>query len=297
MQAVNKTGGPSMPDFLAFAGSTNNLCPLLDLNPAADFDLSPQDGIIDASVATLIGRIPRPIPGKPGYFICAIAPAGGFVQVRRSGAVQGGGVSALSYAYTAQAPISYLLCDSGGFLYKLGAINVPGDASTDSCVMCLRGSFSTSGASMCRPCQVGHYQDKLGQKSCPPCQYGYAGYQGAQRCMDCFYGRAYCSEGFTPNEHAFACNQARLPAGYSPEGGFSIVRPYIDPTNIDHARRYSKMFNSCTINTADTTMGLNISAECRVDVYVLGDLGINNNVCSANSALNSVSAFYTGEHW
>jgi len=115
--------------------------------------------------------------------------------------------------------------------------------------------------------------------------------------MDCFYGRAYCSEGFTPNEHAFACNQARLPAGYSPEGGFSIVRPYIDPTNIDHARRYSKMFNSCTINTADTTMGLNISAECRVDVYVLGDLGINNNVCSANSALNSVSAFYTGEHW
>jgi hypothetical protein len=113
--------------------------------------------------------------------------------------------------------------------------------------------------------------------------------------MNCYYGRPYCSEGYSPNESQFTCNQARLPAGYSPEGGFSIVRPYTDPTNIDVAMQYSRMFNSCMITSANTVMGLNVSAECRVDMYVMGDLGINGNTCSQNAQMNAITAHYTGE--
>lgn len=77
-----------MPDFQAFGGTTNNFCPLLDINPAFDFDVNPQDGIVDSETATLVGRLPRQIPNKPGYFVCAIAPAGGYVKVRRNAGEQ-----------------------------------------------------------------------------------------------------------------------------------------------------------------------------------------------------------------
>jgi hypothetical protein len=237
--------------------------------------------------------VPREIPGKPGYYICAIAPAGGYVKVRKNA---GGFASmAVSYAYTVDAPNTYVTCGAGGFLYKLGAINAAGDAGTDVCIACLRGSYATTGATLCEACATGQYQDQMGQKSCWPCQYGYAGYEGAQRCMACFYGRAYCSEGFSPNENLFTCNSARLPSGYSPEGGYSIVRPFTDPTNVDVAMKYAPMFNSCMITSAESLMGFNVSAECRVDAYVMGDLGINGNLCSANAALNSIQGYYTGE--
>lgn len=289
--AIKKEGGPTMPDFQAFAGSTNNFCPLLDINPAPDFDSNPQDGIVDAESATLVGRVPREIPGRPGYFVCAIAPAGGYVKVRKN---SGGFANmAVSYAYTVDAPNTYVTCGAGGFLYKLGAVNAAGDAGTDVCIACLRGSYATTGATLCEACATGQYQDQMGQKACWPCQYGYAGFEGAQRCMACFYGRAYCSEGFSPNENLFTCNSARLPSGYSPEGGYSIVRPFTDPTNVDVAMKYAPMFNSCTITSAETLIGFNVSAECRVDAYVMGDLGINGNICSANAALNSISGFYT----
>lgn len=87
-QAISKQGGPTMPDFQAFGGTTNNFCPLLDINPAFDFDVNPQDGIVDSETATLVGRLPRQIPNKPGYFVCAIAPAGGYVKVRRNAGEQ-----------------------------------------------------------------------------------------------------------------------------------------------------------------------------------------------------------------
>jgi hypothetical protein len=281
-----------MPDFQAFGGSTNNFCPLLDINPAFDFDVNPQDGIVDSETATLVGRLPRQIPDKPGYFVCAIAPAGGYVKVRRNAGFPN---TAVQFAYTVDQPNTYVTCGAGGFLYKLGAVNAAGDAQTDVCVACLRGSFATAGATLCSPCPTGQYQDQMGQKACWPCQYGYAGHEGAQRCMNCYYGRPYCSEGYSPNESQFTCNQARLPAGYSPEGGFSIVRPYTDPTNIDVAMQYSRMFNSCMITSANTVMGFNVSAECRVDMYVMGDLGINGNTCSQNAQMNAITAHYTGE--
>jgi hypothetical protein len=292
LQAIKKTGGPAMPDFQAFGGSTNNFCPLLDINPAYDFDINPQDGIVDANTATLVGRIPRPIPGKARHYICAIAPAGGYVKVRRNGG--GFATTEVNYAYTIDAPNTFVVCGAGGFLYKLGAINAAGDPMTDVCVACLRGSFAISGATLCSPCPAGQYQDQMGQKTCWPCQYGYSGYEGAQRCMDCFYGRAYCSEGYSPNESLFTCNSARLPTGYSPEGGFTIVRPFTDPTNVDNAMKYSRMFNSCAVTSTDSLLGFNVSAECKVDMYAMGDLGINGNICSGNAALNSISGYYTG---
>eukprot|EP00879_Flechtneria_rotunda_P003346 GHRR01003572.1.p1 GENE.GHRR01003572.1~~GHRR01003572.1.p1 ORF type:complete len:876 (+),score=152.79 GHRR01003572.1:474-3101(+) len=291
--AIKKVGGPTMPDFQAFTGSSNSFCPLLDINPAPDFDVNPKDGIVDASSANLVGRVPRQIPDKPGYFICAIAPAGGYVQVRKNADGFANTGMAVSYAYTVDSPNTYVMCGSGGFLYKLGAINTPGDAMTDVCVSCLRGSFATAGATLCSPCPIGQYQDQMGQKTCWPCQFGYAGYKGAQRCMDCYYGRAYCSEGYSPNDSLFTCNNARLPAGYSPEGGYTIVRPFMDPTNIDNAMKYSPMFNSCKVTSAQTMIAFNVSAECKVDMFIMGDLGINGNTCSANAQLNSITGFYT----
>lgn len=281
-----------MPDFSAFEGSTNNFCPLLDINPAADFDTNPADGIVDAEAATLVGRVPREIPGKPGHFVCAIAPAGGYVKVRRNA----GGFAnmAVAFAYAVDAPNTYVTCGAGGFLYKLGAINAAGEPGTDVCVACLRGSYATSGASLCTACEPGQYQDQMGQKTCWPCQYGYSGHAGAQRCMACFYGRPYCSEGYSPNDSLFTCNSERLPSGYSPEGGYSIVRPFVDPTNPDVAAKYSPMFSSCSLNAATATLGFNVSAECKVSMYVLGDVGIGGEICSGNAALNSIGAHYTG---
>lgn len=288
--AISKAGGQTMPDFQAFGGSTNNFCPLLDINSAFDFDVNPQDGIVDAETATLVGRVPREIPGKPGFFVCAIAPAGGYVKARRNA---GFANTAVQYAYTVESPNTYVTCGAGGSLYKLGAVNAGGDMTSDVCVACLRGSYATAGATLCSPCAVGEYQDQMGQKTCFKCQYGYAPYEGAQRCMNCYYGRAYCSEGYSPNEAAYTCNSARLPAGYSPEAGFAVVRPMTDPTNIDNAMSYSRMFNSCSVTAANSLLGFNVSAECRVDMYVLGDLGINGNLCSQNAQANSITAYYT----
>jgi len=53
--------------------------------------------------------------------------------------------------------------------------------------------------------------------------------------MNCYYGRAYCSEGYTPNGASFTCNSERLPDGYSPEAGFTMVRPVEEPTAGDVA--------------------------------------------------------------
>jgi hypothetical protein len=223
--------------------------------------------------------------------VCAIAPAGGYVKVRRNAGFPN---TAVQFGYTVEQPNTFVTCGAGGFLYKLGAINAAGDSQTDVCVACLRGSYATAGATLCNPCPTGQYQDQMGQKACWPCQYGYAGHEGAQRCMNCYYGRPYCSEGYSPNESQFTCNQARLPAGYSPEGGFSILRPYTDPTNLDVAMQYARMFNSCMITSANTVMGMNVSAECRVDLYVMGDLGINGNSCSQNAQVNGITGFYTG---
>jgi hypothetical protein len=113
--------------------------------------------------------------------------------------------------------------------------------------------------------------------------------------MNCYYGRPYCTEGWSNNERQYTCNRARLPDGYSPEGGYSIVRPITDPTSPEAAAAYSPMFAECSINTQNTVMAMNVSAECAVDLYVLGDLGRTEAGCSQNAESNSISAFYTGE--
>jgi hypothetical protein len=163
-------------------------------------------------------------------------------------------------------------------------------------MQCPRGSYATSAASLCTPCEMNFYQDKPGQRTCKPCQYGYAPYKGAARCMSCYYGRPYCSEGFSPNDNVFTCNSVRLPEGYSPEAGFSAVRPKKDPTGAEAAPQYAPMFKNCDVRGDGATLiGLNVSAECRVDMYVLGDLGRGGAGCSQNSESNAITAFYTGE--
>jgi hypothetical protein len=282
-----------MPDFVAFGGTPSDFCSLLDINPALDLDSNPRDGIVDASTATLVGRIPRPVPGKPGYYVCAIAPAGGFVKVKNSAGLFL--PDPVRYAYTADTPNTFVTCSAGGFLYKLGAVGAPNDAASDKCMQCPRGSYATSAASLCAPCELNFYQDKPGQRSCKPCQFGYAPYQGAARCLNCYYGRPFCSEGFTPNDNLFTCNSVRLPDGYSPEGGFSMARAQKDPTAADAAARYAPMFKNCNVRGgAATLLGLNVSAECRVDMYVLGDLGSNGGQCSQNAEANAITAYYTG---
>lgn len=251
-----------MPEFYPFEGTRNNFCSLLDINPALDLDSNPADGYVDDSTATMVGRVARPIPGKPGLFVCAIAPAGGFVPVKRNTGVLVG--DKLRYKYASDTPNAYVPCGAGGFLYKLGAINAPGDATSDFCLQCPRGSYATSAASLCTACPVNSYQDRPGQRSCKPCQYGYAPFAGAARCMNCYYGRAYCSEGYTPNGAFFTCNSERLPDGYSPEAGFSMVRPLEEPAGGEVAAKYSPMFRNCNIRGgAQTLVAFNVSAECK----------------------------------
>lgn len=234
-QAIAKTGGPTIPDFAPFRGSPNSFCSLLDINPAYDLDTNPADGIVDASTATLVGRLPRQIPGRPGFYVCAIAPAGGYVKVRRSAGLAL--PDPIRYVHTADVPNAYVACNAGQYLYRLGAIAAPGDPTTDSCQPCPRGSYATSSASACIACPPNNYQDKPGQRACKPCQFGYAPYAGAVRCLDCYYGRPYCSEGYSSNEAMFTCNSMRLPEGYSPEVGYSIVRPLDDPTDKEAAAK------------------------------------------------------------
>jgi hypothetical protein len=281
-----------MPDFHTYEGTRSQYCSLLDINSAYDLDSNPADGVVDASTATLVGRIPRPIPGKPGYFVCAIAPAGGFVQVRRSAGMLL--PDPIRYAYVAENPNTYMACGAGGYLYKLGAINAPGDTTTDFCMQCPRGSYASSAAALCIACPVNNYNDKPGQRTCKPCQYGYAPFAGAARCMGCYYGRPYCSEGYSPNDAFYTCNPSRLPEGYSPEGGYAVARPMDDPTSASAAAEYSPMFRNCDIKGGSTLVAFNVSAECKVDLYVLGDLGRSGKSCSQNAEINSITAYYTG---
>jgi hypothetical protein len=283
-----------MPDFTTFDGTTNQYCSLLDINSMYDLDSNPADGYVDDSTATLVGRVPRAIPGKPGRWVCAIAPAGGFVQARRTAGMM---ISdPVRYKYIADSPNTYMACGSGGYLYRLGAVNAPGDTTSDFCLQCPRGSYASSAASLCVACPVNNYQDKPGQRACKPCQYGYAPFAGATRCMGCYYGRPYCSEGYTPNDAFFTCNAERLPEGYSPEGGYSVVKPAQDPSALDVAAKYSPMFKNCNLKGEGASLlALNVSAECKVEMYVLGDLGRGGAGCSQNADSNSITAFYTGE--
>ncbi|KAI8465814.1 MAG: hypothetical protein J3K34DRAFT_525062 [Monoraphidium minutum] len=291
--AIAKVGGPTTPDFAAFSGTTDSYCSLLDINPAYNLDTNPADGVVDASTATLVGRVPRPVPGRPGRYVCAIAPAGGFVKVKSSAGAWS--ADPLRYAFVSDNPNAYVSCSAGGYLYKLGAISAPNDMTTDKCMQCPRGSFATSSASLCQPCSMNFFQDRPGQRSCKPCQYGYAPFQGAARCMACYYGRPYCSEGYTPNENVFTCNSVRLPDGYSPEAGFSVVRPQADPAGgAAAAPLYAPMFKNCNVRGGgETLIGMNVSAECKVDMYVLGDLGKDGGQCSQNAETNAISAYYT----
>jgi hypothetical protein len=290
-QAIRKSGGPTTPDFVPFRGSPNKYCSLLDINPTANLDSNPADGVIDAGTATLVGRIPRAIPGRRGYYICAVAPAGGYVKVSPQNTY-----APVRFAYAADSPNMYATCGSGGYLYKLGAINAAGDRSTDNCMQCPRGSYATASASLCAACPASTYQDRPGQRSCKPCQFGYAPQAGAVRCMDCYYGRAYCSEGYTPNELEFTCVSARLPEGYSPEAGFSVVRTLAPPTHPEAAERYAPLFSNCNLGGAGPSaplLALNVSAECRVDLYPLGDGGRGRKPCSHDAGAVAVSAYYT----
>jgi hypothetical protein len=113
--------------------------------------------------------------------------------------------------------------------------------------------------------------------------------------MDCYYGRPYCSEGFSSNEVIYTCNSMRLPEGYSPEVGFTVVRPMDDPSEKAAAAQYSPMFKNCNVNGGGSTLiAFNVSAECRVDMYVVGDLGRGGGQCSQDPVGNSINAFYTG---
>ncbi|GBF98110.1 hypothetical protein Rsub_10856 [Raphidocelis subcapitata] len=290
--AIRKSGGPTIPDFVPFRGSSSKYCSLLDINPAANLDSNPADGIVDASTATLVGRIPRAIPGRSGYYICAIAPAGGYVKASPLNVY-----APVRFAYSADNPNVYATCGAGGYLYKLGAINAAGDRSTDNCMQCPRGSYATSAASLCVACPVNTYQDRPGQRSCKPCQFGYAPQAGAARCMDCYYGRAYCSEGYSPDENEFTCVSARLPEGYSPEAGFSVVRTLAPPSRPDAAARYAPMFSDCSSldgsGPGAPLLALNVSAECRVDLYPLGDAGRGGKRCSHDAGAVAITAYYT----
>jgi hypothetical protein len=294
-QATYKLGGPTMPDFSPFRGTPNKYCSLLDINPAPDLDANPADGVADASTVSLVGRVPRAIPGRPGYYICAVAPAGGYVRVRRGPGL--GAPGPVSYAYAADSPNVYLACGAGGYLYKLGAVNAANDRSTDFCMQCPRGSYATSGAALCGACPPATYQDRPGQRTCKRCQFGYAPVAGAARCMDCYYGRPYCSEGYTPNEGLYTCNSNRLPEGYSPEAGFSVVHAAEDPPDdaAAAAAKFAPLFRNCRVRggPGGALLALNVSAECRVELYALGDLGRGPAGCSQNPRVNSITAFYS----
>ncbi len=84
--------------------------------------------------------------------MCAIAPAGGVVAAKQGASYTPKG---LLYRLDATFPNFYQPCKNGRFLYKLGAINRPGDSTTDSCRACMRGSFATSGERMWRGWEAG----------------------------------------------------------------------------------------------------------------------------------------------
>lgn len=299
MQAIAKTGGPTTPNFNRVNGQATKYCSLLDINGAPDTDAN-GDGVADPTSVTLVGRMPRQIPGTSNW-ICAIAPAGGVVSVIPGALTNPNG---LMYQYQATNANFYQACANGRYLYKLGGISNPGDAATDSCAACPRGSFATpggfgvqlavadflllrvsqrctrclglwcwlsaaggpehlgccllhhhdhvarpishmtaphqtaplttlymgspqpplnpTGATFCQACAPNSYQSNTGQRACSPCQYGYANLAGSVRCMNCYYGRPYCSEGYTPDATQFSCNANRMPDNpvpYDPQDG------------------------------------------------------------------------------
>lgn len=306
--AIAKEGGATTPDFSAAEGSPSRFCPLLDINARPDLDANPQDSVADSSTVSLVARVPKPVPGRGNSFVCAIAPAGGLSTVRRSGEVPtaapfasvgafgftSSGNNPMRYAFEAVAPNDYRPCPAGTQSYVLGALGLPGDGTADRCFECPRGAFSTEGAALCAACPESTYQSKTGQRSCSRCQYGYAPYEGATRCMDCYYGRPYCSEGFSPDERRFTCNSRRLPEGYSPDVGFTAVTLAEEPVNGFVAAAHTPMFASCDVRqAAGATMMFNVSADCGVSWFVLGDLGKGDKApCSQNAALNSVKGYY-----
>eukprot|EP00877_Chromochloris_zofingiensis_P000687 jgi/Chrzof1/10619/Cz05g05130.t1 len=287
--AIAKKGGPTTPDFTPYAGQPSNFCPLLDINAAPDLDTNPLNGIVDENTITLVGRVPRPIPNKSNAWVCAVAPAGGVVSVVATVS----SAAAVVYPYTAKSPNTYVPCTAGKYMYKLGAINLANDARTDSCNSCFRGSYSNSAATLCTECPSGQHQPSTGQRSCLPCQYGYAPYDGAVRCMNCYYSRPYCSEGFSSDTTKFTCNNNRLPDGYSPTPGYTVVQPAQDPSNLPVVAQYSPFFAHCDVTAGNALMAFNVSAECGVDWYMLGDLGQNGSMCSQNAEANSIKAYYT----
>ncbi|KAI8465534.1 MAG: hypothetical protein J3K34DRAFT_525270 [Monoraphidium minutum] len=291
--AIFKSGGATAPNFEAYRGATDSYCSLLDINPAYDLDTNPADGAADAATTTLVGRVPRAVPGRPGYYICAIAPAGGYVRARRGGRGGGGG-GGLRYALAADAPVAYAACGAGSYLYRLGGVGVPGDASTDSCRPCPRGAYAGGAAALCAACPRGMYQDRPGQRSCRPCEDGFAPYAGAARCMACYYGRPYCAEGYAPDDGLYTCNARRLPDGYAPEAGFSFAHAASDPTRAEAAAAYSPTFRNCSVaGYGASLLGLNVSAECAVSLYVLGDLGREGGGCSQDAPATAITAHYT----
>jgi hypothetical protein len=99
-------------------------------------------------------------------------------------------------------------------------------------------SAAPAGATLCPACQPGQYQDAAGQRTCKGCLYGTAPQPGALRCMNCYYGRPYCSEGWSNDRSKFTCNVNRLPEGYSPAAGFSALALATEPLNRESAGRW-----------------------------------------------------------
>jgi hypothetical protein len=54
------------------------------------------------------------------------------------------------------------------------------------------------------------------------------------------------------------------------------------------------MFKNCNVaGGSSSLLAFNVSAECKVDMYVLGDLGRGGQGCFQNADTNSITAYNT----
>ena len=118
------------------------------------------------------------------------------------------------------------------------------------------------------------------------------------RCMGCYYGRPFCSEGFTPQRRprspatASACPRATRPTPAS-----RWCARWTDPSGGGAAAKYAPMFRHCNVRGGGASLlALNVSAECHVNMYVLGDLGRGGggSGCSQDAEGHAITAHFTG---
>ena len=72
------------------------------------------------------------------------------------------------------------------------------------------------------------------------------------------------------------------------------MQPQADPERPEVAASYAPLFRNCDTTAASSLMAFNVTQECRVSWYVLGDPGPSaEQPCSQNAESNSIAAYYT----